>query len=606
MTTLINQFADLRIRNSADAAFRTAVASGDCAAFQRAVRKSLAKVSRRFNKPLPQYLLVASWSLPELTTERDAELQQQILTVNAGGSAAQLCGFVSAGLKSKATGRSVLQTLVAAELMLRFPAEFTPDAFVDTYATLARYDAGMFSKDSSSDLTEGDDAIQRIVAHGELPFVLSLLLDSLSISKAWLTESKTFIAEALEASTDTDGTLHASLLQNANGWLTPFARITLWAEAFKEPWARKSTLRRWTDCLQRLAATVVPQGFVLTELDSSRTCNSTELLSCISQAGELPDDCVVPAVAKALQQVAARKSRSKSNVKELIRLSAIHAPSAQSDWACSAVLRSSFDPSADLIAIEWEGAQQSLALAAYGTTLFNGIWSSTVTVDDRVVDAVGNWVCTCWFQDDEVAFAELEAGSAGDVRHVRHVMLALKDQFAVITDTAAAGCDDADVMFESRFELSNAFGVEANSITRDVFLKHGDVTVRAIPAWLDDDRVHSTPGDFVAQDDGLSLTARQKGSVCLPLVLDWNSERAKRDADWNRLTVTEQGRVNSPFESCGFRVRVADLQLLIYRSLRQGDSNRCVLGHHTANESVYAHVRKTGLISRLVLVESEA
>ena len=92
----------------------------------------------------------------------------------------------------------------------------------------------------------------------------------------------------------------------------------------------------------------------------------------------------------------------------------------------------------------------------------------------------------------------------------------------------------------------------------------------------------------------------------MPLVFDWHPDRAIYDADWSQLTVTEDRRVATSQEASGFRVRVGKLQLLLYRSLREGDDMRAVLGLHTSNETVYGRVRRNGDIAPLVLVESEA
>ena len=92
--------------------------------------------------------------------------------------------------------------------------------------------------------------------------------------------------------------------------------------------------------------------------------------------------------------------------------------------------------------------------------------------------------------------------------------------------------------------------------------------------------------------------------MTLPLALDWHPKRIDQPADWTRLSVTESRRAVGAHEASGFRIRIGDHQVLVYRSLIAPTISRAVLGLHTWDESVYGRVPlKGGLLQPLVEVE---
>ena len=88
-----------------------------------------------------------------------------------------------------------------------------------------------------------------------------------------------------------------------------------------------------------------------------------------------------------------------------------------------------------------------------------------------------------------------------------------------------------------------------------------------------------------------------------PLVIDWNPDRKRSNAEWRTLTVAEQGRVLKSIDASGYRLRIADHQLLIYHSLTKSGEMRSVLGHHTASETVIGKLDESGVVEPILLVE---
>ena len=117
--------------------------------------------------------------------------------------------------------------------------------------------------------------------------------------------------------------------------------------------------------------------------------------------------------------------------------------------------------------------------------------------------------------------------------------------------------------------------------------------------------MQSTPHNFAGADGKLTLTQVAQGEgLFAPLILDWGVSRSRGTAQWRSLTVTEDGRVIGPDIAAGHRLKIDDLQLLIFRSLKDTGQSRAVLGHHTWNETVVGRISKKGDVDPFLMVES--
>jgi hypothetical protein len=202
-------------------------------------------------------------------------------------------------------------------------------------------------------------------------------------------------------------------------------------------------------------------------------------------------------------------------------------------------------------------------------------------------------------------FIELEGECGDSLKCIRQIMLATRERFAMLTDSVTTSAAQPQVELTTALPLAEGAVVAADSRTRELVIGRGLLRVRAIPVWLEDDRVLHALGQCVEQDGQLISAAPGAGGVTIPLALDWHPSRAEAAADWARLTVTEARRYNGAHEAAGFRVRVGDFQVLLYRSLMTGVSSRACLGLHTWDETVYTRIpgRKTPM-EGLVEVES--
>lgn len=590
---LQRQLAELPFRRSADSALKTAAAAGDLARFQKAFSKSIAKPRKAFCKLFSDVTakMSAGW---EWSSPVDQEFANSLVV--------QVDAERPKNLFLNADSVTPLQVVVAAEWLLRSSAKATSEEFTRVFLLLANYKFGQEERATDTSIY---DAPERLVASAEAPIVVSLLLIFLKTSKSIGQAGLQVLADTLSSATDTDGMLHGSIAASSFEFTAPIIRILGWAEAYRESIFSDRLLSRWQHTLEQAIAMRDRSGCVLSNVGLPTADQQVSfLLAGCELSGLAKKSHVVQCLHGQTEKVSGKRKKKSKDTKSPAVLG-----NSQSDWTATAVLRSRMQDKADVIGLSWHEETIQLGMSAAGQRLITGDWNCNIAVDGVEHKPVGNWVCTCWFQDDDVAFVELEQGTADGNRHVRHVVLMLSENVAILTDSVTCSDPDAEVEFASRLcGVSPRVGsLQVNPITRE--LRGGDdesPELRIVPAWLEDDRLIKAMGECTCVDGDLHMSAKGKGGITMPLVLDWNPVRKASEADWTNLTVTEDRVRVSPREAAGVRVRIGRLQLLIYRSLRPGKTLRAVLGYNTANETIYGRFLNNGHVDPLVMVEADA
>jgi hypothetical protein len=646
----------------ADPDVRAAFAADDPALFQKAYLAVLAKPAKRIRKQLKSRSLLAAWSVDSVDLNgRERELAASLDDLAAREAKHRLGkhkkGKVKKGRRSPAQSRfdeiisnwlvedgsapGPWETIAVAEILLREGRTLSPENFAQALAVLA--DAAL--RETSGSLfdvptpVDEDDAIRQMIQQGESQWISSLLLGPLG-SVQTLTKSATeSLRKLLLESTDKDGLVHGSLLNQLPDWLAPITRCTFWANAFHQPLWRSDSAERLTLVAERTALFILPVQqheigdvpgkagpslaeifeFLLPLAESTQEKRLVKLLKeCRKPAGkvtrpakpkktkgEIDDEEVSPESVSSSKKKSAvdAQEKRKANRKPTEK-KAVAEVSWQSDPSCVAILRSSLDADADAITLEWHSGTPQIMFAAAGVPVFVGSWTSSVQLDDEVLPAATAWKCSCWFLDPETIFVELESEDATVVKQMRHVLLAPCDRFALMTDSVYCKDPERRVQLTTSLPLASGALSAACDVTRELALSVGPRHVRTFPLWMEDDRIHHALGSYRESNGQLELAGIGKGGVTLPLALDWHPKRNDVPADWARCTVTESRRTVGSHEAGGFRIRVGDHQVLVYRSLTPPAVSRAVLGLHTWDESVYGRIPvRGGLLQPLVEVE---
>ena len=255
-----------------------------------------------------------------------------------------------------------------------------------------------------------------------------------------------------------------------------------------------------------------------------------------------------------------------------------------------------------------DGPLPRLDISIGDRTLLCGEWSLEVTSGQHNWH-LDQWDCVCWQSDDDADYIELQA-HAGDGRRVaRHILLSRAEHLLVLADAILTPAQpSADQPISCRSSLPLAQGITTAAVRngqRDQRLKSRGISARVVPLALPDDPLLSSgPSSLMCHDSHLSWSHAGRGpGLFLPLVVDLAADRRRRKAEWNPLTVTEDRKIVSPSRAAAYRLRIGELQLVLYRSLAETSVPRSVIGQHTLHESFFGLLRPGDDFSPLVMVE---
>lgn len=595
MTTATEPLTELQIRRSSPSSLKKAVSRGHAGDFQKVMLQQHRNARKRLEKVIACGESSILWSAAgtELS-EADQQLTQRLSGSKKHRRAARRTA-VQAVIEGDARP---LVILTAVDTLVRRGAELPAREYAALYCALSQV-----TEIAPHQPIRDDDelSIQRLLCEGELPLLLGLVLNDLKSQTPRMKSAVKVLREGLSGATDTDGMLHAGLVASADQWLAPLVRAAEWSRAFRQPWMSASDKERLADTCRSCATLLVGTGLVTSPPAELRepVGRAAEVIEHGLKAVGVRDSSPYARLARSVRRPGKRRS-----AKAQPRRSNRYEVSNQSDWAESAVLRTGLRTDSDVCVVNWDLPEATLHLGVLGLPLLSGYWSSEITVDGHFTGVVKDWHCSCWFSDDEAAFVELEADPTDSIHVVRHVMMSVRDRQAVICESVTTEESDAAVKLASRISLAANPLAVTNSITRELVLHVDHVPVRVVPAWLEDDRVQHATGRCEKVDEVLLLESQGRGGATAPLLLDWDPDRQMDEADWNRLTITEDRKLLTDREASGFRVRIGRRQMLIFRSLRAPELPRAVMGQHTTNETIYGRVKKSGDVAPLVMVES--
>ena len=436
----------------------------------------------------------------------------------------------------------------------------------------------------------------QLIERGELPFVAGVLFGDVAGSSELLKTGRKILARSLSENFDTDGTPRAEVIERLPLWLAPLIRASLIARRFDA--------KLWTNDQEETLRSAVERSIPLCRPDGKSSLSnglSLQPLPVLVAAAELfhlpeisPEGGYLHSVKRAIAGQPARRVRSDG---------VVTMPSNQSDWARFALLRSDWSVNADSVAVAHHRQFPQIDVTAAGKPLLHGDWTLELKLGDTVVELAEEWSCVCWQSDPDADYIELQMRGPGKLRVERIIMLSRKERFLLLADSIA-GAPPCRIEYRATLPLADEILVRLDTPTREAQLTMKGFKARVFPLAVAQDRVHSTPHEFTATEERLTLKQIAQGEgLFAPVLLDWHPDRTRADAQWRSLTVTEDGRVITPDIAAGHRLKLGDLQLLIFRSLKTTGESRAVLGHHTNNETVIAKFDKKGDIDPILMVE---
>ena len=414
----------------------------------------------------------------------------------------------------------------------------------------------------------------------ELAFTTGLLLAPLKGTARLRQDGRRALQEELLERTDTDGTPHAGILADLPEWLGSLVRSEYWGRRLASPtW--NTTARKRFERLVTLTNSLYRHPNRLA-LSKRPTRGLRELLD----------------EANRLVKHANQPTRT------------------QSDWAHVAMLQCDTPTRTPALLVTHDGPKPELDLSVDGHSLLQDAWSIHVTCghSDWVLD---DWTCVCWQSDDDADYIELQADAGQGRRVDRQILLSRSEELLVLADaviktpaspepSTAQPANTTPLTVRSSLGLANGVVAgPARTGRRDWKLKGAGGVARILPLALPDDPLLATGRASIdCHDSRLEWTHAGIGpALYLPLVIDFSRHRSRSRPEWNCLTVTENRQLASTQQAVGFRARLGDSQLVLYRSLVPPRTPRSVLGLHTQHETVIGLLGPNGDFRSLVMVE---
>ena len=429
-------------------------------------------------------------------------------------------------------------------------------------------------------------------------------------------ESISVLTQTLMDCTDEQGLVQGSVLSVVPYLLASWTRLAVWCRVFEQNIGPKKIHGRFKTTVEKLAMLLLPTGQLATPREAvsnqpSNAVSTVDFALMIRIAGRLSGCRSDGKVQRLVAEIWKGQSNPEFRAEQIKRLkrgqkcsvSRKSTQAWQSDTSSVAVMRSSADCMADVCSVEWSGNSMHVLLAAMGIPVVDGDWQCSATIDGQAIHADSTWECTCWYSDEEAAFAELEMQTT-EATFVRHVLLSTVERFAILTESVRGSNPESEVKVQSALQLASECCVDQDDVTREMRVRVHDVSVRVFPLWLPDDRINHGHGELASHKGRLEYSLRSVGAVTMPCVLDWHPQRSQQPADWTSLTVAESRRIVRCCEATGFRLRIGKHQIMAYLSTVKPALNRTVLGVHTADESFYGRVAKSGDLEPFVQVES--
>jgi hypothetical protein len=570
-------------KKRADRALARAAGQGDLREFTRRLRKLFQGANRR-NRPLPEQ------HSPDGHHEANGRSAESDPIRDLRQSLDLLCDPAACGKHAQLF--AAWQSTLVSAIELSFANGWPPAQQVDGEAD---------SRQAATDVTA-------LIRHGELPWAVGLVFGDVAGSGPVRKAGWRQLRAALRQYTEADGTPRTGLPGDLPDWFSVLVRSAEWGEAFGQRLWRGADRDRFEKLTRSVAVLCDRKGIFGGRVTSNGEPEPggggggvAEPLQSAARIAGWKKRGPAARLVRALTNGAVSR-RPRTGPADRPQRDRGRYPSIQSDASRLACLRTDWSVDADVLVLAHAAAVPELRLSIFGTPLLWGSWTIDVAVDGQPVELGEAWSCVCWSSDGDGDYIELQQRLPNGLRIERQALLAREDRLLVLAD-AVSGAGEARIDYAARLPLVEAAQATADRQTRECRLRIDRLAARVFPLALPDDRIQSTPGSFGPAGEALELKQTARGGLYAPVVLDWNPRRRRGDADWRTLTVAEDLRRVTPAEAWAHRLRIADFQLLVYRSLTGTRPLRTVLGQHTANETLMGRFDEEGEVEAYVMVE---
>jgi hypothetical protein len=430
---------------------------------------------------------------------------------------------------------------------------------------------------------------QQLLA-GELPLTLARSFPEIAACAALAKASRNVLSDGVMDLLD-DGLPRSEHLSIARPLLACWTRASVLGESLKKGILRSGAQDQFRNFVRHSISLSRPDG--------------SQMLS--PQGTKLPDKFLDAALANVDDNAASvtaealffGQSPPLNGKRKLMLPSAVH-----SEWSELAVLRANWSKNSPALAINYGSGQIECELVSQQRVLWSGACDPQVELEGQPAAKPDRWEEVCWFTDDDVHYIELEAELGAGWKTQRQFLLVRTDAILLIAD-AIIGPSSAEIDYQCVWPTLPSLSFVPSDETCEGSLQTGGRRVAnllplALPEWRSDGR---RSGNVTATSDGVRYhVARRAQRLYVPLLVDLEPWRIKRELTWRQLTVGHNLVPQPPEVAVGYRVQLYKQQWLIYRALAERAS-RTVLGQNIYSEFVCARFNRGGDADTLIEIE---
>jgi len=288
-------------------------------------------------------------------------------------------------------------------------------------------------------------------------------------------------------------------------------------------------------------------------------------------------------------------------------------PTCISEWAGSAILKSSWSPKSPQVAIDFSSPHCLVEIAAK-QRLVSGRLAIEIRLDGAPVELPREgFEVVCDMVDKDVNYLELELHTEDLTVH-RQLLLSKKDNFLFFADSIANN-GSGEVDYRLNIPLAKEINVIRENGTRELYLNRKGTGIQSLvlplslPEWTAERcrGLLSSERDEYRDVDVLNLERTVQlpeggGALYCPVFFDLDPLRSRLKRTWRSLTVAENLGIVSPEIAAAYRVQVNEEQWIFYRALRE-IGNRTFMGQNFSGDFFAAKFAGDGRVKELVEVQ---
>ncbi|MGL6226189.1 MAG: hypothetical protein ACRC10_06135 [Thermoguttaceae bacterium] len=264
---------------------------------------------------------------------------------------------------------------------------------------------------------------------GELGWLCGLLFPELHGAKSVLEQGRSILIDGLDRLLDGAGLPSAENIPLLRPLLACWTRCLLLADS--------ANTRLWKVHSHRQFEWAVLQTLRLTRKDGSAVFgpefsekkDSLKFRCQMEQALAFDSDPFDQLVAQTV--LPGRKMRDCSGIPS----EKIPQPTYHSDWSCFALFRSAWSHDAPALAVSYPGQHCQIELNFKSQPVLCGDWQVDLSLNNRRLVPLDDWVATCEVLEPTHDYLELELAFSEGFRLQRHILLLHQDDILVLADS---------------------------------------------------------------------------------------------------------------------------------------------------------------------------